>query len=73
MLEFFITFAVVCAVVLALGIGVMAGRKPIAGSCGGHNVVGAECAAGCKTPCEKRRARQRAAEEAIAREAAESR
>ena len=68
MLEFVIAFVVVCAVVLALGIGVMAGRKPIAGSCGGHDVVGAECAAGCKSPCEKRLARQRAAEAAAGEE-----
>jgi len=49
---FFLTFVVVAAVVLALAIGVIFGRKPIAGSCGGNN--GGESDCGCRKPCTKR-------------------
>lgn len=35
MITLLFTFAVLCLVMLALAIGVLAGRKPIQGSCGG--------------------------------------
>ena len=57
---FVVTFAVILFVVLAMAIGVIAGRKPIGGSCGGMGAVGLECEAGCAKPCPKRRARMKA-------------
>lgn len=57
---FVATFGVVIIVVLAMAVGVMAGRKPIGGSCGGLGAVGLECESGCSKPCPKRRARMKA-------------
>jgi len=64
MSTFLITFAVFGLVVLAMAIGVIAGRKPIGGSCGGLGAVGLECEGGCDKPCPKRLARMQAAAEA---------
>lgn len=64
MSTFLITFAVFGLVVLAMAIGVIAGRKPIGGSCGGLGAVGLECEGGCDKPCPKRLARIQAAAEA---------
>ncbi|MDR2365557.1 MAG: (Na+)-NQR maturation NqrM [Zoogloeaceae bacterium] len=64
---FFVTFGVIVFLVLIMAIGVLCGRKPIAGSCGGYEALNVECAAGCKTPCAKRQAalaRARAATDA---------
>lgn len=45
----FITFAVMLSVIGAMAIGVMNGRKPISGSCGGLNGGGCElCSGKCK-------------------------
>ncbi|MDR2164182.1 MAG: (Na+)-NQR maturation NqrM [Zoogloeaceae bacterium] len=55
MATFFVTFGVIVFLVFIMAIGVLFGRKPIAGSCRGYEPLGAECAAGCKTPCMKRR------------------
>ncbi|MDR0234524.1 MAG: (Na+)-NQR maturation NqrM [Zoogloeaceae bacterium] len=55
MVLFLVTFGVIAFLVLIMAIGVMFGRKPIAGSCGGYDALGVECAAGCKNPCLKRR------------------
>lgn len=63
MSTFLITFAVFGLVVLGMAIGVIAGRKPIGGSCGGLGAVGLECEAGCDKPCPKRLARMQAATE----------
>ncbi|WP_303787060.1 (Na+)-NQR maturation NqrM [Azovibrio restrictus] len=57
---FLITFGVIVFLVLIMAIGVMFGRKPIAGSCGGYKELDVECAAGCKNPCDRRKARMRA-------------
>lgn len=44
-----LTFAVLLAVIGAMAIGVMNGRKPISGSCGGLNGGGCElCSGKCK-------------------------
>lgn len=52
---FLITFIVMAIAVLGMAIGVLLGRSPIRGSCGGlNNIDGLEC--GCSQPCEKRRA-----------------
>lgn len=61
---FLITFGVIVLLVLLMAVGVLFGRKPIAGSCGGYKAIDVECAAGCKDPCEKRLARMKAQAEA---------
>lgn len=63
MSTFFVTFGIIAVLVLLMAVGVLFGRKPIAGSCGGYKALDAECAAGCKNPCDKRLARMRAAAE----------
>jgi hypothetical protein len=63
---FVLTFAIVLIVVLAMAVGVLAGRKPIAGSCGGLAAVGVEKACDCDKPCPERLARMKAAEAAKA-------
>ena len=65
MSTFLITFAVFGLVVLAMAIGVIAGRKPIGGSLRGLWVQSdSECEGGCDKPCPKRLARMQAAAEA---------
>lgn len=60
---FLVTFAVVVIAVLAMAVGVIAGRKPIGGSCGGLAKVGLDCDGGCEKPCPKRLARMQAQQE----------
>lgn len=49
-----ITFAVMLSVIAAMAIGVMNGRKPISGSCGGLNGGGCElCSGNCKREKEE--------------------
>ncbi len=44
-----VTFAILLTVIAAMAIGVMNGRKPISGSCGGLNGGGCElCSGNCK-------------------------
>lgn len=62
---FLLSFAIVTLLVLLMAIGVLFGRKPIAGSCGGYKAVNAECAIGCKSPCKQRKARMRAQERLV--------
>lgn len=51
---FFATFIIMALAVLGMAAGVMLGRSPIKGSCGGLNkIAGIDCA--CSLPCEKRR------------------
>ena len=50
---FFVTFLVVSLAFLALASGVLLGRKPIAGSCGGKG----DSICSCKDPCAKRKER----------------
>jgi hypothetical protein len=71
-----VTFGIIVFLVLIMAIGVLFGRKPIAGSCGGYEALHIACAAGCAHPCEKRlaaqakaRAEQEAAQENRAGEA----
>ena len=46
-----VSFAVILAVIGAMAIGVLNGRKPISGSCGGLNGGGCEL---CSGKCSKR-------------------
>jgi len=46
-----VSFAVMLAVIGAMAIGVLNGRKPISGSCGGLNGGGCEL---CSGKCSKR-------------------
>lgn len=54
---FLITFLVLGIAVLAMAVGVLFGRRPIGGSCGGLERLGLECDAGCDKPCPERLAR----------------
>jgi hypothetical protein len=60
---FFLTFGAIVFLVFIMAIGILFGRKPIQGSCGGYKALGVECAIGCKTPCKKRLARVKAAQD----------
>lgn len=54
---FLITFILMFIAVAAMAVGVLAGRQPIRGSCGGlNNISGLEnaCSA-CSEPCDKRK------------------
>lgn len=53
---FFIVFLVMLVLVVAMSVGVLMGKKPISGSCGGMSALNMEVAcdvcAGDKTKCE---------------------
>jgi hypothetical protein len=51
---FLVTFLVMGIAVLAMAVGVLLGRRPIGGSCGGLERLGLECDAGCDKPCPER-------------------
>lgn len=57
MIEFLLTFTIFLAVVAAMSVGVMRGRKPISGSCGGLNNLGVagacEICGGDMSKCEE--------------------
>ncbi len=55
---FLLTFVVMGIAILAMAVGVMLGRRPIGGSCGGLERIGLACDAGCDQPCPKRLARR---------------
>ena len=52
MTTFIIVFIMLMLAGAAMAIGVICGRKPIKGSCGGLGAVGVERACGCKDACE---------------------
>lgn len=56
MIEFLLTFVIIVAIVAAMSIGVIRGRKPISGSCGGLNNLGiagaCEICGGDMSKCE---------------------
>ncbi len=51
---FVVSFSILVVAVGGMAIGVMFGRSPIAGSCGGLNVVDGKCGS-CSRPCKSRR------------------
>lgn len=57
MTEFILTFFILLAIVAAMSIGVMRGRNPISGSCGGLNNLGidgeCEICGGDANKCEE--------------------
>lgn len=72
-----ITFVVLLVIIVAMSVGVLLGRKPIAGSCGGMASLGMETACdicgGSKAKCEKeqRKQKQGATAEQMTRDMAE--
>lgn len=48
---FLATFLIMGVAIVAMAAGIMMGRKPLAGSCGGLGRVGLECDAGCSKSC----------------------
>jgi hypothetical protein len=54
---FIVTFALMLLAIAGMAIGVLCGRTPIAGSCGGLNAVNgsSECQS-CSRPCSSKRA-----------------
>jgi hypothetical protein len=59
MIEILFSIAIFALVAVALGIGVLRGRRAIQGSCGGLNRipgVGSDCGGACRRPCRKRAA-----------------
>ncbi len=55
---FLLTFIVMGIAMVAMALGVMLGRRPLGGSCGGLERIGLACDAGCDQPCPKRLARR---------------
>ena len=58
---FLLSFLLVGLAVLAMASGVLLGRKPISGSCGGGKEPDSQC--GCKAPCSKRLERMQVQDE----------
>lgn len=53
---FLVTFCVIALAVAGMAVGVVFGRRPIAGSCGGLNAVnGSGACVACSRPCRQRR------------------
>ncbi len=56
MTQFLVVFVIMLGLVAAMSIGVIMGRKPIAGTCGGLNMMGAdgscEICGGDSSKCE---------------------
>ena len=56
---FLLTLAVFFIAIFLMAVGILLGRKPMRSGChAAREDMGIECAAGCESPCFKRRARQ---------------
>lgn len=53
---FLISLAIMLLAILAMGVGVLFGRRPISGSCGGLNQAGGCALCSGSGTCEKRKA-----------------
>jgi hypothetical protein len=63
MAEILFSIVIFALVAVALGIGVLRGRHPVEGSCGGLNRipgVESDCGGTCRRPCNKKRRADRA-------------
>jgi hypothetical protein len=62
MAVFVLSFVVLLAIVLAMSVGILLGRKPIKGSCGGMSAIGMDTACdvcgGDTKKCEEEQERQ---------------
>ena len=59
---FLVSFIIIAIAVFGMAIGVVFGRNPIKGSCGGlNNIDGLACDI-CEKPCEKKRRMMQLAE-----------
>jgi uncharacterized protein len=59
MIEILFSIGIFALAAVALGLGVLLGRRAIEGSCGGLNRipgVASDCGGTCRRPCRKRRA-----------------
>ena len=54
MVIFLLTLVIVSLAVLGMAAGVLLGRRPIEGSCGGMEQLGIACGV-CEKPCAKKR------------------
>lgn len=52
LMVYLLSFIVILLALLGLGLGVLAGREPIRGSCGG---LGGSACSSCHNPCPRRR------------------
>ncbi len=58
---FFVTFGIMMLAICGMAIGVIFGRTPIAGSCGGLNAVnGSSACQSCSRPCKSRQSARQA-------------
>jgi hypothetical protein len=51
---FLMSFVIIALAILGMAVGVLLGRRPIAGSCGGLGQLGLACDS-CDKPCAKKR------------------
>lgn len=58
---FLLTLGFFVVVVLAMAVGYIFQQKSLAGSCGGLGTLGIDKACNCDNPCEKRKERERLA------------
>ncbi|EXJ11197.1 MULTISPECIES: (Na+)-NQR maturation NqrM [Nitrincola] len=67
---FAITLTVLLVLTLAMSVGVLMGRKPIAGSCGGMSALGVvkdcDICGGDKTICDEEQLKKSTVEKAVA-------
>lgn len=59
MTVFLLSLAVIALAVLGMAVGVLFGRAPLSGSCGGLAQLGFDCDV-CEKPCPKKRRAMRA-------------
>ncbi len=77
MTVFILSFLIMVAIVVAMSVGVLMGRKPIKGSCGGMSALGigtaCDICGGDTRKCEERQEQQGSSDDDLAYNAAEDR